>query len=104
MIQKTQYRTCQCESAQKVERQVLVIRGLRKRLSKLVKGSMIASKYITKLEAENKALKVQLETMKACDADKTAQLNHFYSERKRVCDRSIISPDRNFDSRPRVEG
>lgn len=85
MIQKTQYRTCQCESAQKVERQVLVIRGLKKRLSRNVRANIVASKQITRLEAENNSLK-----------KKIVELENGYK-------RSENRLDANWDSYPRIE-
>lgn len=64
MTQETKYRTCQCESAQKVERQVLVIRGLRKRHKVLTQANISASHQIRRLVAENESLKKQLEEIK----------------------------------------
>ena len=77
-----------------------------------------ASKEIVRLRAEKHqlteaynqlAIKLQsterqLETMKACDADKARQLKGFHSENRRRLNMAVISPDRHFDSKPRKEG
>ncbi|OZT77135.1 hypothetical protein [Salinicoccus roseus] len=94
MIQKTQYRTCQCESAQKVERQVLVIRGLKKRLSRLVKASIVASKRINRLESENFEL-TQLMNKVSAENERLKENLKYYQ--------GVGRPDRNWDSRPKAE-
>ena len=94
-----------------------MITHYRNQYKRLLSAVIKASNEITQLKREKHqlteaynqlAIKLhsterQLETMRACDADKARQLKGFYSEKQRRLKMAVVSPDRNFDSKPRKE-
>ena len=108
---------CNENCASRIERQARMITHYRNQYKRLLSAVIQASNEITKLKAEKQqlteaynqlAIKLQsterqLDTMRACDADKARQLKGFHSEKRRRLNMAVISPDRHFDSKPRRE-